>query len=85
MGKTSDRKEEARLEACALLEAWGIDPNNVSRRDVTEWGYCEFVRDDDGHKIYLTDGAKVIARDWPKDFPVDILFRLVHQMNGAVL
>lgn len=86
MASNSEKREAAREAACGLLRGWGIDPDNVARRDVTEWGYLEFVLDENGRRIVLPDDSmKVIARDWPSDFPVDVFFGFVHEMNGAVL
>lgn len=52
------------------MKEWGYDPYNIAIVDVRPSGYWEFVRDEEGRRIYdgTVDFAQRVRMSWDKDW-----------------
>lgn len=83
----TDFFEINRLAIVDILEAWGINPDNVAQFGVTRDGYFEFQRDSFGHKILVDGGGapQLEWREWPKGFPWEkLLAHVAVVVNGEI-
>lgn len=49
-------------KTCEMIAVWGIDPNRISRDDLTAEGYYTLVYDEHGNRQFNSDHS--VVREW---------------------